>query len=147
MKDEFNQRVQRIVWCTFTTVDGGGRPRSRILHPVWEGATGWIMTGRHSYKDRHLSRNPYVSLTYWDPQHQQVYAECRAEWADAPAEKARIWKLFATTPEPYGYNPAMFWKSPDDPNFGALKLTPWRLELSALGDMASGKPPRVWRPK
>ena len=44
IEDEFNARVQRIVWCTVTTVDEEGRPRARILHPVWEGSTGWICT-------------------------------------------------------------------------------------------------------
>jgi hypothetical protein len=26
-----------------------------------------------------------------------------------------------------------------------MKLTPWRIEVSALGDMMQGKPPLVWR--
>ena len=40
----------------------------------------------------------------------------------------------------------MFWKAgPLDPDYGLLKLTPWRIELSALGDMMRGQPPRVWR--
>jgi general stress protein 26 len=143
---EFDARVRRIVWCTVTTVDGKGRPRSRLLHPVWEGATGWIMTGRHSFKAKHLAKNPYVSVSYWDQQHQQVYAECRAEWADDPAEKQRVWELFAQTPEPYGYNPKIFWPSADNPEFGALKLTPWRIEIGSLTDMMKGQPARVWRP-
>src|SRR5512143_3707747 len=91
IQDEFLKRVQRIVWCTVATVDAKGRPRSRILHPFWEGATGWIATGRHTLKEKHLQHNPYVSLSYWDPQHEQVYAECKAEWEDAPAERRRIW--------------------------------------------------------
>ena len=32
-------RVRRIVWCTVATTDIQGRPRVRILHPVWEGST------------------------------------------------------------------------------------------------------------
>jgi len=39
---EFTERVQRIVWCNVATIDTLDRPRSRILHPLWEGATGWI---------------------------------------------------------------------------------------------------------
>ena len=41
IKEEFNKRVSRIVWCTVATVDTKGRPRSRILHPIWERSTGW----------------------------------------------------------------------------------------------------------
>lgn len=142
IEDEFMRRVRRIAWCTVATVDRQVRPRTRILHPIWEGTTGWIATGRHSHKEKHLAANPYVSLSYWDPQHQQIYADCKAEWEDSPAEKRRIWDLYKSTPPPLGYDPGIIWKSPDDESFGLLKLTPWRIELSALG---SGSPLRVWR--
>ncbi len=145
--EEFNKRVARMVWCTVTTVDGKGRPRARILHPIWEGSTGWIATGRDSFKAKHIARNPYVSCSYWDQQHQQVYAECRANWADDPAEKQRVWDLFKNTPPPLGYDPAMFFREgPLAPSFGALKLEPWRIELWSLPEMATGKPAMVWRP-
>jgi general stress protein 26 len=145
--DEFNARVSRIVWCTVTTVDRKGRPRSRILHPVWDGPTGWIATGRDSFKAKHLAKNPYVSASYWDQQHQQVYAECRAEWADDPTEKARVWDLIKNAPPPVGYDLSMFWPDgPTSPAFGALKLTPWRVELWSLPDMVQGKEPQIWRP-
>ncbi|HEX6030447.1 MAG TPA: pyridoxamine 5'-phosphate oxidase family protein [Tepidiformaceae bacterium] len=146
--EEFQQRVSRIVWCTVATVDGRGRPRSRILHPVWDGSIGWIATGRHSFKAKHIAQNPYVSLSYWDQQHQQVYAECRAEWEDDPAEKQRVWDMVKNAPPPVGYDPGLFWQGgPSDPEFGALKLTPWRVELWALPDMVQGKQPLVWRQK
>lgn len=148
IKDEFNARVSRIVWCSVTTVDPQGRPRARILHPMWEGTTGWICTGRHSFKERHLARNPYVSCSYWDQQHQQVYAECKAEWEDDLATRKRIWDVFKSTPMPYGYDPAMFWPGgPQSDDFGLMKLTPWRIEVSSINDMAAGKPPLVWKPE
>jgi len=147
IEEEFRKRTDRIVWCTVTTIDRKGRPRSRILHPVWDGSTGWIATGRNSLKATHLAINPFVSCTYWDPQHQQVYAECRASWADEQADKSRAWDMVKNAPPPVGYDPAMFWPGgPTSPEFGALKLEPWRIELSALGDMMTGTPPKVWRP-
>lgn len=145
IQDEFMARIGRIVWCTVTTVDTHDRPRARILHPIWEGSTGWIATGRDTLKARHIAHNPFVSLSYWDPQHQQVYAECRAAWVDDPAEKKRLWDLFAATPAPLGYDLGMFWKSIDDPGYGLLRLDPWRIELSSLQDMIKGQPPLVWR--
>lgn len=147
IRDDFMARVQRIVWCTVATVDGKGRPRSRILHPLWEGSTGWIATGPSSFKAKHLARTPYVSLTYWDPQHEQVYADCRAEWEESLDEKRRLWELYKATPPPYGYDLAMFWKSPEDPALGLLKLTPWRIEISSLADLPARRPPRVWKPE
>ena len=142
---EFNKRVSRIVWCTITTVDAKGRPRSRILHPVWEGTTGWIMTGRQSFKAKHLEKNPNVAVSYWDQKHDNVYAECQAEWADDAATKQRVWDLFKATPEPYGYDPKLFFPAADSPAFGVLKLTPRRIELSSLADLPAQRPPRVWR--
>jgi general stress protein 26 len=122
--------VRRIVWCTVATVDRRGRPRGRILHPYWEGATGWILTNRNSHKATHLAANPWVSCSYWDQRHDRVHAECRAEWVDDPGEKVRLWDLFRSAPPPYGYDPAGFWpKGAEDPNTGLLRLRPWRIEL------------------
>ena len=39
----------------------------------------------------------------------------------------------------------MFFQSVDNPEFGALKLIPWRIELSALSDMMTGAEPKIWR--
>ena len=146
IEEEFQKRVAGIVWCTAATIDRKGRPRSRILHPIWEGSTGWIATGRTTFKARHIEKNPYVSLAYWDQQHEQVYADCRAEWEEDPAAKQRIWDLLKDTPMPVGYDPGLFWKSPQDPSYGVLKLTPWRIEVWSLQEMMQGKPQTVWRP-
>lgn len=113
---------------------------------MWEGTTGWIATGRNTLKTKHLARNSNVAVSYWDPQQQQVYAECLASWEDDPKEKRRVWDLFKNTPPPYGYDPGMIWQGGvEDPTFGALKLEPHRIELSSLGDMMTGAQPRVWR--
>ncbi len=144
---EFAARVSRIVWCTVATVDRQGRPRTRILHPIWEGSTGWIATGRHSLKEKHLAANPYLSISYWDQEHQQVYVDAKAEWQDDQVEKLRVWNLYKDTPAPYGYDPAIIWQAgPADPEYGLLKLTPWRIELYALKDLVTGSEPTIWKP-
>ncbi len=145
LEDKFKSITQRIVWCTVTTVDRQGRPRSRILHPVWDGTTGWIATGRQSHKAKHLAANPFVSLTYWDPEHEQTIIDCKADWHDDQASKDHLWELLKTTPEPVGYDPKAFWPGADDASFGVLKLTPWRLEVWSLAAMAKGESPQVWR--
>lgn len=148
IQEEFNQRVNRIVWCTVATVDLKGRPRSRILHPIWEGSTGWIATGRNSHKAKHLAKNPFVSLSYWDQQHQQIYAECRASWDDSMETKQRLYDMYLNAPAPLGYDLKMIWpKGIEDPGLGMMKLEPWRIELSSLGDMMTGKPALVWHAK
>src|SRR5207249_11374090 len=71
----------------------------------------------HSFPTRRSSDlNPHVSLCYASGDLQQVYVDCRAEWADDPADKARLWDLFATTPPPIGYDPIAFWpRGKEDP--------------------------------
>jgi hypothetical protein len=51
-----------------------------------------------------------------------------------------IWELFRWTPLPLGYDPASVFGSLDNPDFGLLKLTPWRLEVT---NWPVGT--RVWR--
>jgi len=144
IEEEFERRWRRIVWCNLASIDLRNRPRSRVLHPIWEGATGWILTGRHSTKEQHLAHNPYVSLCYWDPEQQQIYAECTASWVDEPAQKTRVWELFKAFPSPIGYDPAMFWPNgPTDPGYGVLRLTPWRVEICGLQELMTGSA-RIW---
>ncbi len=150
IRKEFEDRVSSIVWASVATVDTKGRTRARMLHPIWEvtdeGAVGWIATGRQSLKAKHLEGNPHVSLTYWTPEHQQVMADCKTEFIEDMAEKRRLWDLFGEYPEPYGYDLKTFWESVDDPTYGLLKLEPWRVEVWSIQEVATGKPPRVWRP-
>jgi general stress protein 26 len=147
IEEEFMRRVRRTVWCSAATVDRKGRPRQRIVHPIWEGSTGWVGTNRDSFKAKHLAANPYVSLSYWDPRHEQIYADCLAVWDDDPGQKRRIWELFKSTDPPLGYDPGAFWPSPDQPPFGLLKLTPWRIELFVPPKDGQLQPSLVWRPR
>ncbi len=131
----FVAMAHRIVWCSAATVDGSGRPRSRILHPLWEwdGASlvGWIATGPTPTKRAHLTAHPYISLNYWAPSQDTCVAECRAAWAFDDETRTRIWNLFANAPAPVGYNPAIVpaWTSPTVAAFAVLRLEPWRLRV------------------
>src|SRR5688500_10479580 len=84
---EFVEQAHKAIWCSLATVDRQGRPRSRVVHPVWEGATGWLTTRRHSPKSKHLARMPYVSVAYITDLANPAYADCHAEWIDDIAEK------------------------------------------------------------
>jgi general stress protein 26 len=146
IEKEFLDRVARIVWCTVSTVDTRGRPYARILHPVWEGSTGWIATGRQTLKTKHLAKNPYVALSYWDPQHDTAVVQARAEWCDDAATKSRIWDLIKNSPPPVGYDLSLFWRGGvSDPTFGVLKLTPFQIQLQTGAEMMQGKAARLCR--
>lgn len=143
---EFQRRIDRTIWCSMATVDAQRRVRSRIVHPLWDGSVGWLLTERHSPKARDIDGNPWLSLTYIDSEQEQVHVDCAAEWENDPAEKHRLWEWFKTTPPPHGYDPGLFFsKGVDDASFGCLRLVPWRIELWSLAELMTGKQPTVWK--
>ena len=129
LESDFLARVNQVVWCNVATVDTRGRPRSRILHPIWEGATGWITTDPRTLKARHLASNPHVSLAYIADLAQPVYVDCVAEWVEDRTVKQRVWDLCLNSEPPVGFDPEPIYQSVDGPRFGVLRLTPWRVQL------------------
>ena len=131
----FVEMAHQIVWCSAATVDEAGRPRSRVLHPIWEwdGAslTGWIATGPTPLKRRHLAAHPHVSCNYWGPSQDTCVAECEADWCFDDITRQRVWDLFLNGPEPVGYDPGIIpgWDSAKVDAFAAIKLSPWRLRV------------------
>jgi len=127
--------AHRIVWCTAATVDRNGRPRSRILHPIWQwdgtALVGWIATSPTPLKRAHLKASPYMSLNYWAPNHDTCTAECQVTWAFDDETRRMVWDLFLNGPEPVGYDPSIVpaWASPTAEAFAALRLEPWRLRV------------------
>ncbi|WP_067548219.1 pyridoxamine 5'-phosphate oxidase family protein [Nocardia crassostreae] len=134
IKADFFRLTSDIVWCTITTVAPGGRPRSRILHPIWEmdgdRPVGWIFTNPSPVKSRHLSANPLVAFSYWSPAQNVVQGEARTSWVDDAATKKHVWDMFTTTPPPMGYDLTAFGvTSSEDPGFTVLRLDPDRIQL------------------
>ena len=131
----FVEMAHRIVWCSAASVDARGRPRTRILHPlwIWDGARlqGWIATSPTPLKRAHLEVSPHLSLSYWAPTHDTCVADCRASWAFDDATRCEVWNLFKRAPAPVGYDPAIVpaWSSPTASSFAALRLDPWRLRV------------------
>lgn len=131
----FVDMAHRIAWCTVATVDTAGRPRTRVLHPIWDwdGASlvGRIATDPGSPKARHLEATPFVSLTYWTSDHDTCTADCRARWTNDPASKRACWERFATAPPPVGYDPRLIpqWTDPEVEAFGVLQLEPTTLRV------------------
>ncbi len=148
----FVQMAHEIVWASAATVDKQGRPRSRVLHPIWEwdGATliGWIGTGPTRTKRAHLASSPYVSLNYWSSNQNTCTADCRAAWAFDDETRTRVWNLFKDAPSPVGYDPSVIpgWQRPTDDAFAVLRLEPWRLRVFP-GSILMGQGGRdlLWR--
>ncbi|MFN8524042.1 MAG: pyridoxamine 5'-phosphate oxidase family protein [Chloroflexota bacterium] len=134
------ERAHRMVWCNVATVDGEGRPRSRLLHPIWDGGKAWILTRRGSYKAHQIEANPHVSLAYVSEIASPVYAECVAFWENDPSRKQRIWDLFAAAPPPLGYDPGPLFGHVDHPDAGLLRLEPWLVILPSFPQSQT-----IWR--
>lgn len=141
MQEEFMRRVAHTVYCSMATIDRRNRPRSRVLHPIWEGSTGWAISWPQSHKAKHLAHNPYVSLAYIQDKDRPVYVDCVAEWVDDPAEQQRVWNLHKTIPPPLGFDPEPHYGDIHHHFFGLLRFTPWRIELGNLQEE-----PVIWRP-
>lgn len=141
IEQEFTVRVEQMVWCNLATVDSKGRPRSRVLHPVWEATIAWAVSRRDALKGQHITANPYVSLAYVADAFKPVYVEATAQWVDDMDEKRRLWDYIAGKPEPIGFDLNMvFAQGVEDPSYGLLKFTPWRIQLDQFPAEST-----VWR--
>ena len=133
IQSEFLARLSQAVYCNMATIDRQDRPRSRVVHPVWEGSTGWLISRPGSPKFKHLERNPHVSLAYTCHDiYQPVYVDCTAAWVQDRQEQQRVWRYYQSLPPPLGFDPEPHYGSIDHPLFGLLKLTPWRVEIASL---------------
>ncbi|MET0458655.1 MAG: pyridoxamine 5'-phosphate oxidase family protein [Ilumatobacteraceae bacterium] len=141
----FVEMAHRIVWCTAASTGTDGRPRSRVLHPIWEwdgsALTGWIATSPLSPKAAELASVPALSLNYWAPDHDTCTADCDAVYESDPADVAAGWERFANGPEPVGYDPSIIpgWDGPESPQFGVVRLTPHRLRVMPGTVMTQGR--------
>jgi hypothetical protein len=138
--------VGSVVYATMTTVDRRGRPRARVLIPVWErtgtGLTGWLATYPTPVKSAHLATNPHATFSYWSPRQDQAALDTTATWVDDPGTRARVWRLYGQgSPPGAGYDLGRFWASPEDPALGVLRLEPWRVQVVRGRDLRS----RLWR--
>ena len=146
---DFIAMAHRIVWCSVATVDGQGRPHSRMMRPIWEwdrqALVGWVGT-TPSPELVHLAGSASVSCSYWEATQDTCTAECRTELVTDDADLARAWNLFATTPKPLGYDPAAIGvRSWNAPGFVVLRFWPWRLQVYPLSILASGGTPAQMR--
>lgn len=133
IEDRFLVYVNQYVYCNMATIDTQNRPRSRIVHPVWEGSTGWIISWQATLKSKHIANNPYVSLSYFcHDKAYPIYIECTVRWEDNRDEMWRVWEYYKVAPKPMGFDPEPHFGDIDHEHFGLLKLIPWRIELYEL---------------
>ena len=145
-RSQFAAYIGDIVYATMTTVDAKGRPRARVLIPIWETVDGrpigWLATYRTPVKAAHLANNPHTTFSYWSPRQNAVSVDTVAAWEDDAEVRRRVWDLYRTgSPAGAGYDLGNFWKSPADPQLHVLRLTPWRVQVIRGADLQS----KIWR--
>jgi hypothetical protein len=148
----FVEMAHSIVWASAATVDANGRPRSRVLHPIWDwdgtDLFGWIATVPTPVKKAHLAVHPQMSLNYWSPTHDTCSADCLVEWYLDDETCSVVWDKFANGPAPVGYDPRIIphWiDGPSSHDFAALRLAPYRLRVMAGTVMTKGQgAPLTW---
>ncbi len=124
-----------IVWCATATVDVKNRPRSRILHPMWEwngeSIVGWVGVRPTAITRKHLGHSPFVSCSYWNDAHDTCTAEAKATLCFDDETRVRVWDLYKQTPPPLGYDPVTvpYWNAPTDDEYAVMRLDPWRLRV------------------
>ncbi|GII52626.1 pyridoxamine 5'-phosphate oxidase [Planotetraspora thailandica] len=147
IQDEFNAYIGDIVYATMTTVDKKGRPRARVLIPVWEIVAGrplgWLATYKTPVKAAHLAGNPHTTFSYWTPRQNAVSIDTVARWADELEIKQHVWQLYRkTSPAGAGYDLGRFWHGgPTDPQLHVLRLEPWRVQVIRGTDLRS----QIWK--
>jgi hypothetical protein len=156
LEEDFLRITTETVFCIATTVDTAGRPRNRILHPIFvvrDGLPlGWALTGRTPLKASHLAANPHMACAYWTPSHDTVFVDCATVWVDGEEEKGQVWDLFLETPEPLGWGADGLAGYGDErwrnPIFTPLRLEPWRVQVMRGEEYPLGKlTGSVWRRK
>jgi hypothetical protein len=141
----FVEMAHRTVWASVATVAPDGRPRSRILHPLWEwdgeALVGWIATGPTPVKRADLAAHPQAAVTYWSPSQDTCTAHCDAELVYDDDTRTRLWEAFKQAPAPVGYDPAIVpvWTGPTADTFAALRLEPYQLRVMPGTVLLSGQ--------
>lgn len=129
--------IERVVWATVATVGQDGRPRTRLMHPVWfwdaDQPTALVSARPTRLKVEHLAAQPAVSCNYWDPNHDTVTIDALATWVPL-GDRQTAWDRVKAVPEPVGFDPAIIWpdgSSTDDCAF--LELTAYRIIARPVG--------------
>lgn len=128
--------IEDVVWCTLATVGPDGRPRTRVVHPVWDwdAGVGWITRRGTPLQRRHLEHQPAVSCGWWSPSHHVAHVDALATWVPEE-EKQAVWDRCSAEPEPLGFDPSpMFPDGPSGVGFAPIRLEPYRVRVVRVGE-------------
>ena len=144
--EAFIRMAHRIVWASVATVEPDGRPRTRILHPIWEWVgdelVGWIATVQDRAEGHGAGRAAGGVGELLVAVARHLRRRVHRGVADDAVTRHRTWHLFADAPNrsatTRGSSPAG--TAPTSPAFCVLRLEPYRLRgLPRLGAARRGR--------
>lgn len=135
VKEEIRAILTPLQLASVATITENGRPWVRyVMTTGAEDLTVRFATFAQSRKVGQISANLEVHLTcgITDPTVMRPYLQIqgRARFSTEKDERHRFWNA---TLAPY-------FSGPDDPNYGVVVVTPYRIELCTPGSMT----PEVW---
>ena len=144
--------AHRVVWCSLATVDRRGRPRSRLVHPIWEHDARRPRRLAHLAARRRCAARtspPRRSCrcSYWDPAHDVAVAECAAAWVEDPVTKRHAWEVFRRRRAARRLRPRddLAATARATPTPAVIRLDPWRLKAADAATLAAGGDRALWR--
>jgi hypothetical protein len=148
---DFLRMTADIVYCTVTTVDPEGRPRSRAMHPIFEvmdgDPRGWAATDRTPLKKPPSGGKPVRRLLLLGPAQDTVAIDCTAGRVEDDEVLRQVWDIVAA-PEPPGWADLSSYGEAgiSHPRFHDLRLNPYRVQILRGEQFAAGDfTPRTWR--
>jgi general stress protein 26 len=112
--------------ASMATVTPDGDPHVAVVTPVVIDDVIWIGTYRSSQKAANLLARPSIALV-WSTD-AEAYVWGRAELLDDVQRKRSMWD------DTWPYDPAMFFSTPDNPDYVLVRVTPRRAMVMRFGE-------------
>lgn len=111
--------------ASLATVTPDGSAHVAIVSSAYVEATIWIAATRSSRKALNIAANPSVALVWSGDA--EVYVWGSAELVDDLDVKRSLWA------DAWPYDPAMFFGSPENPDYTLVRVTPARAMTLTFG--------------
>ncbi len=126
----------RAAPIAFLATSAGRQPHLRAVTPAYIGLQSYIAAAKDSPMVRQIARNPRIELLHWTRDFRHLNIVGRAELR--PGQSA------GEVEQHFLYALDDFFAA-DRSNMSLIAITPQRIALTTLADIAASRPPRVWR--